>query len=114
MKGHPEIAKVRIEVHAEGVAPAETQKRADAVRDFLVGKGVDAGRLVPVGAGAGPSRVDFLIDTTPAKPAAPGRGCRSAAGRRGTAAGRPAGSAGRPARAAGRPTPVGRAAAGRA
>ena len=73
MKGHPEIAKVRIEVHAEGVGQAETQKRADTVRDFLVSKGVDAGRLVPVGAGAGPSRVDFLIDTTAAKPAAPGR-----------------------------------------
>jgi OOP family OmpA-OmpF porin len=71
MKGHPEIAKVRIEVHAEGVPQSDTQKRAEAVRDFLVTKGVDAGRLVPVGAGAGPSRVDFLIDKTAAKPAAP-------------------------------------------
>ena len=35
---------MRIEVHAEGLAKAETQKRADAVRDFLVGKGVDGGR----------------------------------------------------------------------
>ena len=74
MKGHPEIAKVRIEVHAEGVAQTETQKRADVVRDFLVGKGVDGGRLVPVGAGAGPSRVDFLIDASAAKPAAPAAG----------------------------------------
>ena len=71
MKGHPEIAKVRIDVHAEGVPQSETQRRADAVRDFLVGKGVDTARLTPVGAGAGPSRVDFMIDTTPAKPAAP-------------------------------------------
>jgi outer membrane protein OmpA-like peptidoglycan-associated protein len=76
MKGHPEIAKVRIEVHAEGVPQTETQKRAEAVRDFLIGKGVAEGRLVPVGAGAGPSRVDFLIDRTAgpapaAKPAAP-------------------------------------------
>jgi outer membrane protein OmpA-like peptidoglycan-associated protein len=70
MKGHPEIAKVRIEVHAEGVPQTETQKRADVVRDFLVSKGVDTARLVPVGAGAGPSRVDFLIDKTPAAPAA--------------------------------------------
>jgi len=70
MKGHTEIAKVRIEVHAEGVPQSETQKRAEAVRDFLVSKGVDAARLVPVGAGAGPSRVDFLIDASAAKPAA--------------------------------------------
>jgi hypothetical protein len=72
MKGHPEIAKLRIEVHAEGIPQTETQKRAEAVRDFLVTKGVDAGRLVPVGAGAGPSRVDFMIDAAAAKPAAPG------------------------------------------
>ena len=93
----------------------ETQKRADAVRDFLVSKGVERRRLVPVGAGAGPSRVDFLIDTTPAKPAAPAAGCGptgrrprpSARGLRGTAA-RP-----RPAPPAA-PTPVRRAAAGRA
>ena len=74
MKGHPEIAKVRIDVHAEGVPQSETQKRADAVRDFLVGKGVDTKRLVPVGAGAGPSRVDFMIDAAAAKPAAPAGG----------------------------------------
>jgi hypothetical protein len=72
MKGHPEIAKLRIEVHAEGVPQTETQKRADAVRDFLVTRGIDAGRLVPVGAGAGPSRVDFMIDASAAKPAAAG------------------------------------------
>jgi outer membrane protein OmpA-like peptidoglycan-associated protein len=69
MKGHPEIAKVRIEVHAEGISQAETQKRADSVRDFLVSKGVDGGRLLPVGGGPGPSRVDFLIDASAAKPA---------------------------------------------
>ncbi|HXU02870.1 MAG TPA: thrombospondin type 3 repeat-containing protein, partial [Polyangia bacterium] len=71
MKGHTEIPKIRIEVHAEGVPQTETQKRAEAVRDFLVGKGVDTARLVPVGAGAGPSKVEFLIDTSAAKPAAP-------------------------------------------
>ncbi|HMF42273.1 MAG TPA: hypothetical protein VKQ32_16490, partial [Polyangia bacterium] len=71
MKGHPEITKVRIEVHAEGVPQTETQRRAEVVRDFLVSKGVDAGRLIPVGAGAGPSRVEFLIDKTPAPAGAP-------------------------------------------
>ena len=90
MKGHPEIAKVRIEVHAEGVGQTETQKRADAVRDFLVSKGVDAARLVPVGAGPGPSRIDFLIDrprpagrSRPAGPGHPTAGsCTAASGRR--------------------------------
>jgi hypothetical protein len=76
MKGHPEIVRVRIEVHAESGGGEETQHRAEAVRDFLVSKGVDVARLVPVGAGAGPSHVDFIIDNTPAaaapaKPAAP-------------------------------------------
>jgi len=80
MKGHPEIAKVRIEVHAEGVPQSETQRRADALRDFLVGKGVDTSRLTPVGAGAGPSRVDFTIDKTAAKPAAPASGAGPAPG----------------------------------
>jgi hypothetical protein len=79
LKGHPEAAKVRIEVRAEGVPQSETQKRAEAVRDFLVSKGVDAARLVPVGAGAGPSRVEFLIDTTAAKPAPAGPGAAPAA-----------------------------------
>jgi OOP family OmpA-OmpF porin len=79
MKGHPAIAKVRIEVHAEGVPQSETQKRAEAVRDFLVGKGVDAGRLTPVGAGAGPSKVEFLIDTAPAAPATPAPAAKPAA-----------------------------------
>jgi outer membrane protein OmpA-like peptidoglycan-associated protein len=69
MKGHPEIAKVRIEVHAEGVPQSETQKRAEAVRDLLVSKGVDAARLTPVGAGAGPSKVEFFVETAPAAPA---------------------------------------------
>jgi hypothetical protein len=71
IKGHSELAKVRIEVHAEGVPQTETQRRADVVRDFLVSKGVDAARLTPVGAGPGPSKVDFIIDMAAAKPAAP-------------------------------------------
>ena len=51
---------MRIEVHAEGIGKAETQKRAEVVRDFLVAKGVDGARLTPVGEGAGPSRVGFM------------------------------------------------------
>jgi outer membrane protein OmpA-like peptidoglycan-associated protein len=74
MRGHPEIAKVRIEVHAEGVPQNETQARADVVRDFLVSKGVDTARLRPVGAGAGPSKVEFFIEAAPPKPPTPPAG----------------------------------------
>ncbi len=69
MKGHPEIGRLRIEVKTQGVPKLETQKRADAVRDFLVSKGVDVTRLDPVGLGAGPSHVDFLIEAALPKPA---------------------------------------------
>ena len=65
MKGHPEIARLRIEVRTEGVPQVETQKRADTVRDFLISKGVDAARLDPVGLGAGASRIDFTIEAAP-------------------------------------------------
>jgi OOP family OmpA-OmpF porin len=66
MKGHIEIKKLRIEVRADGVTKEETQLRANALRDALVAKGVDAGRLEPVGMGGGGARVDFLIDATAA------------------------------------------------
>jgi hypothetical protein len=76
MKGHPEIKRVRIEVHAEAGGRDETQRRAEVIRDYLVSQGVDAARLVPVGAGSGASQVDFIIDNAapaPApKPASPG------------------------------------------
>jgi hypothetical protein len=72
LKGHTEIARLRIEVRAEGLGREETQRRADVVRDLLVDKGVETSRLTPVGAGAGPSRVEFIVDNTPApKPEAP-------------------------------------------
>ena len=61
MKGHPEIRKLRVEVYAPGVPKAETQKRADAVRDFLISKGVDGGRIEAVGQGAGAARIDFNV-----------------------------------------------------
>src|SRR5665213_1015426 len=69
MKGHPEITRLKIEVRTPGVPLIETQRRAEAVRDFLVSKGVDAGRLNPVGLGAGPSRIDFTIEATAPTPA---------------------------------------------
>ena len=84
MKGHPEIIKLRIEVYAPGVPKAETQRRADALGDFLIGKGVDGGRIEAVGQGAGAAKIDFNVTigeppkpgaaaapAAPAKPAAP-------------------------------------------
>jgi OOP family OmpA-OmpF porin len=70
MKGHPEILKLRVEVYAPGVPKAETQKRADAVRDFLIGKGVEGDRIEAVGQGAGAARIDF--NTTVGEPPKPG------------------------------------------
>jgi OOP family OmpA-OmpF porin len=72
MKGHTEITKLRIEVHAEGVSKVDTQARADAIKDALVAKGVAAARLEAVGAMGGGSHVDFIIVTT-AAPKAPGQ-----------------------------------------
>src|SRR5882724_8859722 len=45
MKGHTEIKKLRVEVYAEGVSKNETQARADAIKEALVARGVDAGRV---------------------------------------------------------------------
>jgi hypothetical protein len=74
LKGNPQLRKIRIDVFADGVAPAETQRRADLIRDVLVRKGVEAERLVPTGAGAGGTKVDFVIveTGTPPRPGAPG------------------------------------------
>jgi OOP family OmpA-OmpF porin len=71
MKGHTDIKKLRIEVRADGVSKNETQARADAIKELLVAKGVDAARIEAVGMGGG-SRVDFLITQLAAPPKAPG------------------------------------------
>ncbi|HXJ21509.1 MAG TPA: thrombospondin type 3 repeat-containing protein [Polyangia bacterium] len=96
LKGHPEIAKLRIEVKADGVPKSETQRRADTLRDFLVAKGVSGDRIEAVGAGAGGSRVDFIIAATVVP--TPGGGPPAPAG----AAAAPA-----PASGAAAPTPPG-------
>jgi outer membrane protein OmpA-like peptidoglycan-associated protein len=54
---HPEKRRVRIEARWDTTIPAPaalslTTAQAAAVRDYLVGAGVDAGRLEPVGLGA--------------------------------------------------------------
>jgi hypothetical protein len=69
MRAHPEIKKLRIQLQGEGGSPQETQRRADLVRDTLVSKGIDFGRLSSVGLGQGAARVDFIIEAMD-KPAA--------------------------------------------
>ncbi len=56
IRAHEEIAKIRIEGHTDSSGSdafnlALSQKRAEAVRDYLVKKGVAADRLDPVGYG---------------------------------------------------------------
>jgi OOP family OmpA-OmpF porin len=87
LKAHPEIPRLVIEGHTDSVGKREanvklSQARADAVRGYLVKKGIAAGRLSSVGYGpdrpsndnetdAGRSknrRVEFMIDWE-AKPA---------------------------------------------
>jgi outer membrane protein OmpA-like peptidoglycan-associated protein len=77
LKGHREIALLRVESYADGAASAQTQARADAVVAFLVSKGVEAERLKAVGVGPGGNKVDFVIEkrvepkTPSAAPTAP-------------------------------------------
>jgi outer membrane protein OmpA-like peptidoglycan-associated protein len=56
MKAHPEVQRVTIEGHTDDTGSAATnrklsQARAEAVRDYLVGKGVEASRLEAKGFG---------------------------------------------------------------
>jgi outer membrane protein OmpA-like peptidoglycan-associated protein len=56
LKGHPELKAVRIEGHTDNQGDDTSnlklsQARAEAVRDYLVKKGVEAGRLTPLGYG---------------------------------------------------------------
>jgi hypothetical protein len=69
LRAHPEVKKVRIQLQAPGLSSQETQRRADIVRDTLVSKGIDFGRLSSVGLGAGPARLDFIIESQEAPPA---------------------------------------------
>lgn len=62
MKAHRDLAKVRVEVHADSATKADTQTRADAVVSALVSQGIDTSRLKAVGAGKGGAKVDFIIE----------------------------------------------------
>jgi outer membrane protein OmpA-like peptidoglycan-associated protein len=53
---HPELTKIRVEGHTDKVGSAEynrklSRDRANAVKEYLIGKGVDAGRLTTAGFG---------------------------------------------------------------
>jgi OmpA-OmpF porin, OOP family len=68
LKSHPEIASVRIDGHTDDRGAADfnrtlSKQRADAVRDYLVKKGVEASRLETQG--FGPDR-PVQPNTTPA------------------------------------------------
>jgi outer membrane protein OmpA-like peptidoglycan-associated protein len=63
LKGHIEISMVRIEVHGKDASREVTQERGEVVRAALVKNGYDAGRLKVVGLGAGPNRVDLIIES---------------------------------------------------
>jgi OOP family OmpA-OmpF porin len=67
LKGHREIAVLRIEARADGAASAHTQVRADVVLAYLVSKGISASRLKAVGAGGGGNRLDFIIESRTTK-----------------------------------------------
>jgi outer membrane protein OmpA-like peptidoglycan-associated protein len=56
LKEHPEIEEVRVEGHTDSQGGDRknmklSEARAKAVRDYLIGKGVDGGRLVAKGFG---------------------------------------------------------------
>ena len=56
LQDHPELKKVRIEGHTDSRGGADYNKklsddRARSVKEYLIGKGVDAGRLESIGYG---------------------------------------------------------------
>ncbi len=63
LKGHVEVAKVRIDVRGKDATKEVTQERAEVVLGALVKNGIDAQRLKAVGLGPGPNRVDFVIES---------------------------------------------------
>jgi outer membrane protein OmpA-like peptidoglycan-associated protein len=72
LKAHPEITKLRIEGHTDNQGDDEknlklSQARAEAVRDYLVKKGVDGTRLVPQGFGETKAVADNATEAGRAK-----------------------------------------------
>ncbi|MBN2577055.1 MAG: thrombospondin type 3 repeat-containing protein [Deltaproteobacteria bacterium] len=63
LSGHTEVAMIRIEVRGKDLSKEAAQERGEVVRDGLVKNGMDAKRLKVVGIGAGPNRVEFIIES---------------------------------------------------
>jgi OmpA family. len=63
LKGHVELAKVRIDVHGKDASKEVTQERGEVVLSALVRNGIDAQRLKVAGLGPGPNRVEFIIES---------------------------------------------------
>jgi hypothetical protein len=67
MKGHPEIARVRVEVRAAG-SKEVAEARAQAVIEALRSQGVEPGRLKPVGLTGAEEGVDFFLERIAPQP----------------------------------------------
>ena len=63
IKNHPEIAKVRIDVRGKDASKEDSEERGRVVLQALVKHGVDAQKLKVAGLGAGPNRVEFVIES---------------------------------------------------
>jgi hypothetical protein len=63
MRGHTELARVRIDVRADGVTEATMRGRVQEVAKTLAAHGVDAKRLKLGNVSAGSSRVQFIIES---------------------------------------------------
>jgi hypothetical protein len=63
MRGHTELARVRIDVRADGVTEATMRGRAQEVAKVLAAHGVDAKRLKLGNVSAGSGRVQFIIES---------------------------------------------------
>jgi hypothetical protein len=63
MRGHSELARVRIDVRADGVTDDTMRGRAQEVAKTLAAHGVDARRLKLGNVSSGSSRVQFIIES---------------------------------------------------
>jgi hypothetical protein len=63
MRGHTELARVRIDVRADGVTEDTMRGRAQEVAKALAARGVDAKRLKPGNVSKGSGRVQFIIES---------------------------------------------------
>jgi hypothetical protein len=78
LAGHEEVATVRIEVHGKDASKEQTQQRGEALRAALVKNGIDAQRLTVLGLGAGPNRVELIIESRYSRPRQPSPAVRPA------------------------------------